>query len=131
MTDDIVARLRVGIHTSVDPLALTNEAADRIEALEAALREKDNIAYIIDSHGMTHQSFTIVYSAALEGERPMTDDIVARLRGPYEWLTCGQFQHTDLATGDDAPFEAADEIERLRADLAQARAALAGEKAND
>jgi hypothetical protein len=69
MTDDIVTRLRVGIHTSVDPLALTNEAADRIEALEAALREKDNIAYIIDSHGMTHQSFVIVYSAALEGEK--------------------------------------------------------------
>jgi len=39
MTDDIVTRLRVGIHTSVDPLALTNEAADRIEALEAALRD--------------------------------------------------------------------------------------------
>ena len=37
--DDLVNRLRVGIHTSVDPLALTNEAADRIEALEAALRE--------------------------------------------------------------------------------------------
>ena len=69
MTDDLVKRLRVGIHTSVDPLALTNEAADRIEALEAALREKDNIAYIIDSHGMTHQSFVIVYSAALEGEK--------------------------------------------------------------
>ena len=43
-----------------------------IERLRAALREKDNIAYIIDSHGMTHQSFTIVYSAALEGEK--TDD---------------------------------------------------------
>ena len=34
---DIVNRLRVGIHTSVNPLALTNEAADRIEQLEAAL----------------------------------------------------------------------------------------------
>ena len=39
MTDDLVKRLRVGIHTSVDPLALTNEAADRIEQLEAALRK--------------------------------------------------------------------------------------------
>jgi hypothetical protein len=47
------------------------EAADRIEQLEAALREKDNIAYVIDSHGMTHQSFTIVYRAALEEK---TDD---------------------------------------------------------
>ena len=34
MTDDLVKRLRVGIHTSVDPLALTNEAADRIEQLD-------------------------------------------------------------------------------------------------
>jgi hypothetical protein len=39
---DIVNRLRVGIHTSVNPLALTNEAADRIEQLEAALREIAN-----------------------------------------------------------------------------------------
>jgi hypothetical protein len=69
MTDDLVKRLRVGIHTSVDPLALTNEAADRIEELEAALREKDNIAYIIDGHGITHNTFTIVYRAALEGEK--------------------------------------------------------------
>ena len=37
--DDLVKRLRVGIHTSVDPLALTNESADRIEQLEAALRK--------------------------------------------------------------------------------------------
>ena len=77
----------------------------------------------------------------------MTDDIVARQRGPYEWLTCRQFQHTDMATGDDAPFEAADEIERLRVALRSiaanaccdscreaalvARAALEGEKTND
>jgi len=38
MTDDLVKRLRACIHTSVDPLALTNEAADRIEQLEAALQ---------------------------------------------------------------------------------------------
>jgi hypothetical protein len=50
----------------------------------------------------------------------MTDDIVTRLR------TWSADESTwDLLT------EAADEIERLRADLAQARAALAGEKAND
>ena len=48
---------------------------DRIEALdkrnkelETALREKDNIAYIIDGHGITHNTFTIVYRAALAGE---------------------------------------------------------------
>jgi len=46
----------------------TNNQNKRIEQLEAALREKDNIAYVIDSHGMTHQSFTIVYRAAL-GEK--------------------------------------------------------------
>jgi len=44
-------------------------AADRIEQLEAALRDKDDIAYVIDSHGMTHQCFTIVYRSALENWR--------------------------------------------------------------
>ena len=39
-----------------------------IEQLEAALREKDNIAYVIDSHGISHDTFTIVYRAAL-GEK--------------------------------------------------------------
>jgi hypothetical protein len=49
MTDDLVKRLRVGIHTSVDPLALTNEAADRIEQLEAALRKLDDMIYELDA----------------------------------------------------------------------------------
>jgi len=40
---------------------------DRIEQLEAALREKDNIAYIIDSHGMTHECFTIIYREKKDG----------------------------------------------------------------
>jgi len=39
VSDDLVKRLRVNIHTSVDPLALTNEAADRIEALEKRNKE--------------------------------------------------------------------------------------------
>jgi hypothetical protein len=39
MSDDLVERLRAGIHTSIDHLVLNNEAADRIEKLEAALRE--------------------------------------------------------------------------------------------
>jgi hypothetical protein len=43
------------------PRGLFSEALDRIEALEAALREKDNIAYIIDGHGVTHNTFTIIY----------------------------------------------------------------------
>ena len=58
MTDDIVARLR-GYKWWDDNLEL--EAADEIERLRAALREKDNIAYIIDGHGVTHNAFTIVY----------------------------------------------------------------------
>ena len=73
MTDDLVKRLRavtpVGAYTRPFTCVDTaREAADRIEQLEAALREKDNIAYIIDGHGMTHESFTIVYRAAL-GEK--------------------------------------------------------------
>ena len=35
--DDLVKRLRIGIHTSADEQALRYEAADRIEQLEAAL----------------------------------------------------------------------------------------------
>ena len=42
--------------------------SDHIEQLEGALREKDNIAYVIDSHGISHDTFTIVYRAAL-GEK--------------------------------------------------------------
>jgi hypothetical protein len=37
------------------------EAADRIEALEKELQEKNDIAYIIDGHGITHNTFTIIY----------------------------------------------------------------------
>ena len=61
MTDDLVKRLR-------ELAGRYDEAAERIEKLEAALREKDNIAYIIDSHGIAHDTFTIVYRAAL-GEK--------------------------------------------------------------
>jgi hypothetical protein len=49
------------LHNQLEAYDLTTEAADRIEELEAALREKDNIAYIIDGHGITHITFTIVY----------------------------------------------------------------------
>ena len=55
--DDLVNRLRVGIHTSVDPLALTNEAADRIETqdkrnkeLEAALDDMAQYVSRADWH---------------------------------------------------------------------------------
>ncbi|CAB5170144.1 hypothetical protein UFOVP155_5 [uncultured Caudovirales phage] len=75
MTDDLVRRLRdwqpkiaVGYHSPAAANTI-GEAADRIEALETALREKDNIAYVIDSHGISHDTFTIVYRAALAGEK--------------------------------------------------------------
>ncbi len=48
---------------------VVDEKHNRIEALERALRDKDDIAYVIDSHGMTHQCFTIVYRSALENWR--------------------------------------------------------------
>lgn len=70
MTDDLVKHLRNAGRAFVDnEYNLHARAADRIEQLEAALREKDNIAYIIDSHGMTHQCFTIVHRSALENWR--------------------------------------------------------------
>ena len=70
MTDDLVKRLRQAQRQYVDnEYNLHARAADRIKELEAALREKDNIAYVIDSHGMTHQCFTIVYRSALENWR--------------------------------------------------------------
>jgi hypothetical protein len=69
VTDDLVKRLRVlsGMMAMGEPIKFgsdsfaMDEAADRIEQLEVALRAKDNIAYIIDGHGMTHECFTIVY----------------------------------------------------------------------
>jgi hypothetical protein len=61
MTDDLVKRLlNITVDTYEENETLC-DAADRIEQLEAALLEKGNIAYIIDGHGITHESFTIVY----------------------------------------------------------------------
>lgn len=39
MRDDIVERLRIGIHISADENDMRYEAADKIEALRAALRD--------------------------------------------------------------------------------------------
>jgi hypothetical protein len=62
MTDDLVKRLREAESRYIyNKYNLHARAADRIGQLEAALREKDNIAYIIDGHGITHITFTIVY----------------------------------------------------------------------
>ena len=51
-----------------DTLNKMLEMQIRIEQLEAALREIGHIAYFIDSHGISHDTFTIVYRAAL-GEK--------------------------------------------------------------
>ena len=67
MTDDLVKRLREVKDWWREPGRTAEQAADRIEQLEAALREKDNIAYIIDSHGMTHECFTIIYRDKKDG----------------------------------------------------------------
>lgn len=40
---------------------LLNEAANEIERLREELKQKDRIECIIDSHGIIHQAFTIVY----------------------------------------------------------------------
>lgn len=48
----------------------------------------------------------------------MSEDIVARLRAADEWMLVGL---EGLAFHSDAPFDAADEIERLRAELAAER----------
>ena len=39
---------------------------ERLAELEAALREKDYIAYVIDGHGITHNTFTIVYKEKID-----------------------------------------------------------------
>lgn len=43
MIDDLVMRLRAGVHTSEDEDALRNEAADRIADLESRLREAKSL----------------------------------------------------------------------------------------
>jgi hypothetical protein len=45
----------------------------------------------------------------------MTDDILTRLRGPYEWRSIAKQYSTEIY--DETPLDAADEIERLRAAL--------------
>jgi hypothetical protein len=95
MTDDIVTRLRI-IHCAADDLTpcgtcLTCQAADEIERLRM----------------LTKGNTTQMSSNA--------DDIVTRLRE-----FAGEWDHVGLVPGDDLR-EAADEIERSRAELEQSR----------
>jgi hypothetical protein len=38
-----------------------DEAVNEIERLRQLVHELNSVAYVIDSHGVVHQSFTIVY----------------------------------------------------------------------
>ena len=74
--DDLVKRLRDFEQWMRDPedqkftlsSDLFDEAASRIEELEEKLRKENNYAYVIDSQGIVHHSFTIVYRDTL-GEK--------------------------------------------------------------
>jgi len=73
MTDDLVKHLRNAGRAFVDnEYNLHARAADRIEALEKELLEKawrikDDIAYVLDGHGITHNTFTIIYREKKDG----------------------------------------------------------------
>jgi hypothetical protein len=62
MTDDLVKRLRIGIHTSADEQVLRDEAADRIEKLEAALDDAMQYVSRADWHYLKNET-----RKALEG----------------------------------------------------------------
>jgi hypothetical protein len=47
-------------------LRLEKELLEK-ELLEKAWRIKDDIAYILDGHGITHNTFTIIYREKKDG----------------------------------------------------------------
>ena len=63
---DIVERLREWKNSplfnwaDLDPSDM-EEAADEIERLRQQIKQYEDVAYIIDSQGVVHQSYTIVY----------------------------------------------------------------------
>lgn len=57
---DIVKRLRKWL-TEENTYKLLSDAADEIERLRQLVLELNSVAYVIDGHGITHHSFTIVY----------------------------------------------------------------------
>ena len=76
MADDIVARLRCAedMNDAVYHPWVYKDAADRIEQLEAALRE------VISVSDRKTDIYDRAKAVLAEEKRPMTDDIVARLR---------------------------------------------------
>lgn len=57
---DIVKRLRKWMFEE-NTYELLSDAADEIERLRQQVQQYEDVAYIIDSQGVAHQSFTIVY----------------------------------------------------------------------
>lgn len=62
---DLIRNLRDLASMAHSDISVADEAADEIERLNAEnarLREeRPQIDYVIDSHGVTHRSFTLVY----------------------------------------------------------------------
>ena len=58
---DIVERLVNFVTSDSDAEDLMAEAATEIERLRQLVHELNSVAYIIDSQGVVHQSFTIIY----------------------------------------------------------------------
>ena len=54
---DIVERLRICAKYDPDQA----EGADEIERLQRLVKQLNSVAYVIDSHGIAHHSFTIIY----------------------------------------------------------------------
>jgi len=75
MSDDLMKRLRARIHTHVDQTKLTDEAADRIEALEKALIEMRNTVYLhpvrIGDSEAEINAFSLTTRALLEISKKM------------------------------------------------------------
>lgn len=67
--DDLVKRLRKGpCLDSIDTYEMTQEAADRIEQLEAALRKLDNMILELDAGDLSAYEVGDFIDAALAGE---------------------------------------------------------------
>jgi len=56
---DIVAELKDAYAFNGDPLH--RKAYEKIERLRQIVLDLKSVDYVIDSHGITHHSFTIVY----------------------------------------------------------------------
>lgn len=122
---DLVKRLRIGIHTSADEQALRDEAADRIEALEARnkLLEQSQAAQALAGLGVNvvaaHNSGLAALKAGCKEERLRAKKAEARIEA----------LEAALLKICDGPREVEKSYAELFAEVCwEARAALAGEK---